>query len=199
MGKTTTFLTFAATSLAALALAGCSGKASEDTAIAAPSEEASMAPVEATEAAMPVATGSAAVTPSESATPDPAPTPKASETPEAKPSKAATAAAAAPIAVAAVAPPASFARCAVCHNAEKSAGSKIGPNLWGVYGTKAGDIKGYSFSDALKASGLTWNDATLDKWIAGPMQMVPGTMMSFPGIKDPAKRAEIIAFLKAAR
>lgn len=204
MGKTTTILTFTAASLAALTLAGCSGKAPEDAATeaAAPSDEASMAPADASEAAAPAAEESAAATPSPtpsaSETPEAKPTPKPSETPEAKPSKAAEAPKPA-VAVAVVTPPASFARCAVCHNAEKGAGSKIGPNLWGVYGTKAGEIKGYNFSDPLKASGLTWNDATLDQWIAGPMKMVPGTMMSFPGIKDPAKRAEIIAFLKSAR
>ena len=52
---------------------------------------------------------------------------------------------------------------------------------------------------ALKNAKLKWDDATLDKWIAAPMAMVPGTMMSFPGLKDPAKRAEIIAYLKTLR
>ena len=100
------------------------------------------------------------------------------------------------VAAAIVPPPAVFARCAVCHNAAKGAGPKIGPNLYGIYGTKAG-LGSFSFSPALKAANLTWNEATLDTWISGPMTMVPGTMMSFPGIKDPAKRAEIIAYLKS--
>jgi cytochrome c len=86
-------------------------------------------------------------------------------------------------------------RCAACHNATKDAGPKIGPDLWGVYGRKAASAK-FNYSAALKAQKITWNDATLDKWLTGPMQMVPGTMMSFPGLKDPAKRAEIIAYLK---
>lgn len=93
------------------------------------------------------------------------------------------------------APPTSFARCAACHNAEKGAGPKIGPNLYGVYGRKAASGT-FSYSTALKNAKLTWNDATLDKWLTGPMQMVPGTLMSFPGLKDPAKRAELIAWLK---
>lgn len=204
MRHNTRFLTVTAASLAMLALAGCSGKAPEaaESEAVAPAAEASVPAAEASEA-MPAATASASAAAAEpSASPSPTPTPKASES--AKPAeKAAPAPAPSPAAkvepVAAVTPPASFARCAVCHNVAKGAGSKIGPNLWGVYGTKAAEVSGYNFSDAMKASGLTWNDATLDQWIAGPMKMVPGTMMSFPGIKDPAKRAEIIAFLKSAR
>lgn len=91
--------------------------------------------------------------------------------------------------------PATFARCAVCHNAEKGAPAKIGPNLYGVYGKKAA-AGSFAYSAALKNAKLTWNDATLDKWLTGPMQLVPGTMMSFPGLKDAAKRAEVIAYLK---
>lgn len=96
------------------------------------------------------------------------------------------------------APPASFARCAVCHNAAKGAPAKIGPTLWGVYGGKAARGK-YSYSVALKGAKLQWDDATLDKWLTAPMTMVPGTTMSFPGLKDQAKRAEIIAYLKGLR
>lgn len=96
-------------------------------------------------------------------------------------------------------PPPVFARCAVCHNAVKGAPAKIGPNLWGVYGAKAASRKGFTYSPALKAAGLRWDETALDKWISGPMTMVPGTMMSFPGLKDAAKRAEVIAFLKKAR
>ncbi|MBS0476585.1 MAG: c-type cytochrome [Proteobacteria bacterium] len=146
-----------------------------------------------------------AATPSASAAP--VPTPSASATPAAKAKVAAAAQAAAavpapaPVATAvavAAPPPAVFARCAVCHNAAKGAEDKIGPNLYGIYGTKAGVGK-YAFSDALKGSGLVWNDDNLDKWIEGPMTLVPGTNMAFPGIKDPAKRAALIAYLKSQR
>jgi cytochrome c len=95
-------------------------------------------------------------------------------------------------------PPATFARCAVCHNAEKGAPDKIGPNLYGVVGRKAAHTK-FAYTEALKKSGLTWSEAELDKWISAPMQMVPGTAMAFPGIKDPAKRAEVIAYLKTLK
>ena len=94
--------------------------------------------------------------------------------------------------------PAVYAQCAACHSVEPGKHG-IGPSLHGVYGTKAGDIPGYAFSDKLKASGLTWDDATLDQWLAGPMKLVPGTRMTYAGMSDPAKRAEIIAYLKTLK
>lgn len=94
--------------------------------------------------------------------------------------------------------PAAYAQCAACHAVEPGKHG-IGPSLHGVYGTKAGEIPGYAFSEKLKASGLTWDDATLDQWLAGPMKMVPGTKMSYAGMSDPAKRAEIIAYMKTLK
>lgn len=94
--------------------------------------------------------------------------------------------------------PAAFGQCASCHSLEKGQNG-IGPSLVGVYGTKAGDIPGYAFSPALKASGLTWDDATLDKWLSGPMQLVPGTKMTYGGQADPAKRKALIEFLKTLK
>jgi len=105
---------------------------------------------------------------------------------------------AAPAVAAPAAPPATFARCAVCHNYEKGGPDKIGPDLYGVYGRKAATGK-HTYTEALKKANLKWDEATLDKWISGPMQFVPGTAMAFPGIKDPAKRAELIAWLKTLK
>ncbi len=99
---------------------------------------------------------------------------------------------------AADAKPAAFAQCAACHSVEPGKHG-IGPSLHGVYGTKAGEIPGFAFSEKLKASGLTWDDATLDQWLASPMKMVPGTKMSYAGMSDPAKRAEIIAYMKTLK
>lgn len=91
--------------------------------------------------------------------------------------------------------PAAYAQCAACHSVEPGKHG-IGPSLHGVYGTAAGEIPGFAFSEKLKASGLKWDDATLDKWLEAPMKMVPGTKMSYAGLKDPAKRAELIAYMK---
>ena len=94
--------------------------------------------------------------------------------------------------------PAAFGQCASCH-AVVPGKQGVGPSLAGVYGTRAAEVPGFSFSPALKASGLTWDDATLDKWLAGPMRLVPGTRMTYAGQSDPAKRAELIAYLKALK
>ncbi len=88
-----------------------------------------------------------------------------------------------------------FAPCKSCHNFEKNG---VGPNLKGVVGAKAGaHAEGYGYSDALKNSGLTWDEATLKEWIVDPKKKVPGTKMVFPGIKDEKKVDDIIAYLKS--
>jgi cytochrome c len=92
--------------------------------------------------------------------------------------------------------PASFGQCAVCHKVAKDGGNGVGPNLHGVIGKKAGIVEGYSYSDALKSSGLVWDEATLEKYIENTRGTVPGTKMVYAGQKDPAKRKEIIAWLK---
>lgn len=85
--------------------------------------------------------------------------------------------------------------CAVCHSV--SPGENIvGPSLAGVVGRKAGQIKGFDYSDANRKSGLTWDASTLDTYLTNPRGLVPGTKMTFPGIKDPADRAAVIAYLK---
>ena len=99
-----------------------------------------------------------------------------------------------PTASVADAAPSAFAICKSCHAVEKGK-TVIGPSLFGIVGTKAGDVAGYSFSPAMKASGLTWDDATLDAFLTSPMKAVPGTRMTYAGQSDPAKRAEIIAYL----
>ena len=126
--------------------------------------------------------------------------PKQEEAPASDTGAIETGAGAAPAAAVAAADarPAAYAQCAACHSVEPGKHG-IGPSLHGVYGTKAGDIPGYAFSDKLKASGLTWDDATLDKWLAGPMKLVPGSRMTYAGMSDPAKRAEIIAYLKTLK
>jgi cytochrome c len=95
--------------------------------------------------------------------------------------------------------PAAWGQCAACHTIAKDAPNGLGPNLWGVAGTKAGDIKGYEFSPAMKASGLVWDEATLDKYLENPRALVPGTKMSFAGIADATKRKELVTWLMAQK
>ena len=95
--------------------------------------------------------------------------------------------------------PDGFAQCAACHAVAKGAPNGLGPNLWGIAGTKAGELAGYQFSPALKASGLVWDEATLNKWLENPRALVPGNKMSYSGMKDEAKRKELVTWLLAQK
>ncbi len=93
---------------------------------------------------------------------------------------------------------AAFAQCAVCHTIDKGGPARIGPNLYGVVGTKAASAAGFQYSAAMKGSGITWTDAELDAFIAGPLKKIPGTKMASAGISDADKRAAVIAYMKDA-
>jgi cytochrome c len=88
-----------------------------------------------------------------------------------------------------------FAVCKACHQIGPNAKNGVGPELNGVVGRKAGSVAGYNYSTANKNSGLTWDEATLDKYLANPQEVVKGTKMIFPGIKDEEKRKDVIAYL----
>lgn len=89
-----------------------------------------------------------------------------------------------------------FASCAVCHNNVQGAGSKMGPNLYDIVGRKAGIAEGYTYSAAMKASGITWTEAELDAYLAAPTTKVAGTKMGAGAVSDADKRTAIIAYLK---
>ncbi len=82
--------------------------------------------------------------------------------------------------------------CAACHSIDDN---DLGPRHRGVVGRKAGVVPDYNYSPALKASGLTWTEDNLDRWLTNPSTLVPGTKMFFK-IDDPQARADIIAYLK---
>ena len=92
------------------------------------------------------------------------------------------------------------ANCAVCHTTEDGDRNKSGPNLFGVFGAKAGqrEVAAAVVSDALKASGVTWDEDSLNSWLSQlPSQFVPGARMGFPGLADDGERADVIALLKS--
>ena len=94
--------------------------------------------------------------------------------------------------------PAAFAACTVCHSIEPGK-IGVGPPLFGVVGRAAGSVPGYTYSPAMKASGVTWSAETIDSFITSPHSLVAGTKMAYPGLKDAAKRAEIIRYLETLK
>ena len=86
-------------------------------------------------------------------------------------------------------------RCSGCHALE---GVGQGPSLRGVVGRKAGSLAGFSYTPALKASGLTWTPANLDRWLMGPPKVVPGTAMTTE-VPDAHERQDLIAYLAGLR
>jgi cytochrome c len=94
--------------------------------------------------------------------------------------------------------PAAFAQCIACHSVEPGKNG-VGPSLAGVFGSKAGSVAGFNYSPANKASGLTWDEATLDEYLTAPMKKIPGTKMTYAGLTDPAQREALIAYLKTLK
>lgn len=91
-----------------------------------------------------------------------------------------------------------FRACAPCHSLQPNR-SMTGPSLAGVWGRKAGSLPSFErYSDALKSSGIIWDDRSLDGWLGDPQAMVPDNDMPFEGIKDSRARADLLAFLKEA-
>lgn len=89
-----------------------------------------------------------------------------------------------------------FAKCKACHQIGETAKNAVGPVLNGLIGRKTGSIEGYSYSDANKDSGLTWDDATFKEYIRNPKAKIPGTKMVFAGLQKDEDVDNILAFLK---
>ena len=89
-----------------------------------------------------------------------------------------------------------YARCAACHAIEAN---RTGPQHCGLFGRKAGTAPGFDgYSKAMRASGIVWDERTLDVFLQDPMKAVPGTAMGYAGVKDDKERAELIAWLREA-
>jgi cytochrome c len=89
-----------------------------------------------------------------------------------------------------------FNKCKACHTAEQGGANRVGPNLHGVVGRKAGTVDGYSYSKPVKEGDVTWTEDNLDKYLTDPKGFIPGNKMAFPGIKSEDERENIIAYLK---
>lgn len=86
-----------------------------------------------------------------------------------------------------------YSRCLACH---ALAYDRVGPRHCGLFGRLAGSVTGFDYSPAMKKSGIVWTEKTLDRFLANPLRMVPGTTMTYAGIKDAGERADLIAYLR---
>jgi cytochrome c len=89
-----------------------------------------------------------------------------------------------------------FKKCVSCHDVGPTAKNKVGPVLNGIDGRKSGSVAGYSYSDANKGSGITWDEANFLDYIRDPKAKVPNTKMAFAGIKNEAEAKNLWAYLK---
>lgn len=89
-----------------------------------------------------------------------------------------------------------FKKCATCHNIEKGAGNKVGPNLYAVVGKKRASNPGFSYSEAMSKKGGSWSIDDLNLFLTKPKDFVPGTKMGFAGLKKPQDRADVILYLQ---
>jgi cytochrome c len=88
--------------------------------------------------------------------------------------------------------------CSICHSTQAGQ-NKIGPTLFGLLGRKTGIVAGYNYSPANAAANLTWDPATLDKYLEAPRAMIPGTKMTYAGMKDAGKRGDLISYLETLK
>lgn len=89
-----------------------------------------------------------------------------------------------------------FARCRSCHTLPEGGANLTGPNLWAVFGRRAGSLEGYNYSPALRDADFTWTAEQLDEWLTNPRSFLPGNKMAFAGVRDEQDRRDLIAWLK---
>lgn len=88
-----------------------------------------------------------------------------------------------------------YTRCLACH---ALAYDRVGPRHCGLIGRRAGSVPGFDYSAAMKKSGIIWNEATLNRFLASPLKMVPGSTMTYDGVPNAGERADLIVYLKKA-
>ena len=91
-----------------------------------------------------------------------------------------------------------FKKCALCHTTEAGK-NKIGPSLFGIVGRKSATVENFNYSEAMTKFDHTWDEGTLDEYLADPRGTVPGTKMIFPGIKEKTERDDVIAYLESLK
>jgi cytochrome c len=91
-----------------------------------------------------------------------------------------------------------FKKCALCHTTEAGK-NKIGPSLFGIVGRKSATVENFNYSEAMKKFDHSWDEGTLDEYLADPRGTVPGTKMIFVGIKDKTERDDVIAYLETLK
>ena len=91
-----------------------------------------------------------------------------------------------------------FKKCALCHTTEAGK-NKIGPSLFGIVGRKSATVENFNYSEAMTKFDHTWDEGTLDEYLADPRGTVPGTKMIFPGIKEKTERDDVIAYLETLK